>query len=249
MIGEVDTRPDHGSTPMPADNTQHLSPPPAAEPSTPAAAPSPRCDAWTPPATRSPSTPSPAKPASPAPGSTPRHDLRAEIERLRDRHRPRSRTPRSLPIGNAPPTPRCCTACKPPPTASSDSRTRTASSATPWPQRSGTPHRRHPRPTTRPRHARDPHHPKMIGPADEGRTRHVDYTVHQAYLQLKSLIKSAAQDNRRQVGQRAVDQVGDDLLDDGVVAVVGLGRQHRERAVGEHGVVAPGRDRARSARP
>ena len=35
----------------------------------------------------------------------------------------------------------------------------------------------------------------MIGPADEGRTRHVDYTVHQAYLQLKSLIKSAAQDN------------------------------------------------------
>ena len=38
---------------------------------TPAAARSPRCDAWTPPATRSPSTPSPAKPASPAPGSTP----------------------------------------------------------------------------------------------------------------------------------------------------------------------------------
>ena len=27
----------------------------------------------------------------------------------------------------------------------------------------------------------------MIGPADEGRTRHVDYTVHQAYVQLKKV--------------------------------------------------------------
>jgi hypothetical protein len=67
----------------------------------------------------------------------------------------------------------------------------------------------------------------MIGPADEGRTPHVDYTVHQAYLQLKSLIKSAAQDNRGQVGERAVLQLGDDLLDDGVVTVGGLGVQHR----------------------
>ena len=59
------------------------------------------------------------------------NDLRGEITA-------RAPQPRSLPIGNAPPTPRCCTACKPPPTASSDSRTTTASSATPWPQRSGT---------------------------------------------------------------------------------------------------------------
>ncbi len=42
----------------------------------------------------------------------------------------------------------------------------------------------------------------------------------------------------RQVRQRGVLQVGDDLLDDGVVAVGGLGGQHRFGAVGEHGVVA-----------
>jgi hypothetical protein len=48
-------------------------------------------------------------------------------------------------------------------------------------------------------------------------------------------------------------QLGDDLFDDGVVAVGGLGGQHRLGAVGEHGVVAvdderfglPGRHRLR----
>ena len=39
--------------------------------------------------------------------------------------------------------------------------------------------------------------------------------------------------------ERAVDEVGDHLLDDGVVAVVGLGGQHRQWAVGEDRVVAP----------
>ena len=56
----------------------------------------------------------------------------------------------------------------------------------------------------------------MIGPADEGRTRHVDYTVHQAYLQLKSLIKSAAQDNRGQVVQAGVLASADAVFDAGV---------------------------------
>jgi hypothetical protein len=42
-----------------------------------------------------------------------------------------------------------------------------------------------------------------------------------------------------QVGQRAVDEFGEDLLDDRVPAVVGLGLHEHERAVGEHGVVAP----------
>jgi hypothetical protein len=35
----------------------------------------------------------------------------------------------------------------------------------------------------------------------------------------------------------AVIQLGDDLVDDGVVAVGGLGGQHRLREAGEHGVV------------
>jgi hypothetical protein len=45
------------------------------------------------------------------------------------------------------------------------------------------------------------------------------------------------------VGQRGVFEVGDDLLDDGVVAVGGLGGEHRLAAVGEHGVVAVDRER------
>jgi hypothetical protein len=43
-----------------------------------------------------------------------------------------------------------------------------------------------------------------------------------------------------QVGERPVVPVGEDLLDDGVVAVVRLGLDRLERAVGEDGVVAPG---------
>jgi hypothetical protein len=42
------------------------------------------------------------------------------------------------------------------------------------------------------------------------------------------------------VRQRPVLQVGDDLLDDGVRPVSGLGLQHRRRAVGEHRVVPVG---------
>ena len=56
-----------------------------------------------------------------------------------------------------------------------------------------------------------------------------------------AMINAGAQDNVRQVGQGSVDQLGVELFDDGVVAVVGLGLQGGERAVGEHGVVAPGR--------
>jgi hypothetical protein len=41
------------------------------------------------------------------------------------------------------------------------------------------------------------------------------------------------------VGQRAVVEVGEDLLDDGVAAVLGLGLDEGEAAVGEHRVVAP----------
>ena len=37
-------------------------------------------------------------------------------------------------------------------------------------------------------------------------------------------------------------QVGEDLLDDGMVAVLCLGLDHLERRVGEHGVVAPDRE-------
>jgi Integrase core domain len=44
----------------------------------------------------------------------------------------------------------------------------------------------------------------------------------------------------RQVGERAVLQVGDDLFDDGVAAVVGFGFEHRQWRVGEDRVVAPG---------
>jgi hypothetical protein len=43
-----------------------------------------------------------------------------------------------------------------------------------------------------------------------------------------------------QVRERPVLQVCDDLFDDRVAAVVTLGGEHRQRRVGEHGVVAPG---------
>ena len=42
--------------------------------------------------------------------------------------------------------------------------------------------------------------------------------------------------------QRSVDPVGEDLLDDGVVAVLVLGLDQLERGVGEDRVVAPGRE-------
>ncbi len=43
-----------------------------------------------------------------------------------------------------------------------------------------------------------------------------------------------------QVGQRSVDQVGEDLLDHGVPAMVGLGLGELEWAVGEHRVIPVG---------
>ncbi len=45
----------------------------------------------------------------------------------------------------------------------------------------------------------------------------------------------AAKAPEGEVGQRARSQVGVNLLDDGVRPVVGLGLQHRDRGVGEHG--------------
>jgi hypothetical protein len=45
---------------------------------------------------------------------------------------------------------------------------------------------------------------------------------------------------RGQVGQGAVAEVGEELLDDGVAAVLLLGLDELVRAVGEDGVVAPG---------
>ena len=45
---------------------------------------------------------------------------------------------------------------------------------------------------------------------------------------------------RRQVGKRPVVPVGEDLLDDGVAAVLLFGLDHLERAVGEHCVITPG---------
>lgn len=44
------------------------------------------------------------------------------------------------------------------------------------------------------------------------------------------------------MGQRPAGQVGEYLLDHGVVAVLLLGLQQGEGAIGEHGVVAPGRE-------
>jgi hypothetical protein len=52
----------------------------------------------------------------------------------------------------------------------------------------------------------------------------------------------STQDNRGQVRQRSVLELGDDLLDDRVVAVGGLGREHRLTGVGEHRVVTPHRE-------
>jgi len=52
----------------------------------------------------------------------------------------------------------------------------------------------------------------------------------------------------RGVGQRPVAQVGGDLLDDGVVAVLLLGLGHGERRVGEDRVVAPDREQFAGAR-
>ena len=51
---------------------------------------------------------------------------------------------------------------------------------------------------------------------------------------------SGGKDPEGQVRQRPVVPVGENLLDDGVVAVVFLGLDHLEGADGEHGVVAPG---------
>jgi hypothetical protein len=51
---------------------------------------------------------------------------------------------------------------------------------------------------------------------------------------------SAVKTPERSVRQRPVLQLGDDLFDDGVVAVGGLGGKHRLAAVGEHCVVAVG---------
>ena len=43
---------------------------------------------------------------------------------------------------------------------------------------------------------------------------------------------------RGQVSQGTIDEIGIDLLDDGVAAVLGLGLFEDERGVGEHRVVA-----------
>ena len=45
-----------------------------------------------------------------------------------------------------------------------------------------------------------------------------------------------------QMRQRAVLQIGDDLLDDRVPPVIGLGLEHRQRRIGEHGVMPPDRE-------
>lgn len=63
-------------------------------------------------------------------------DLRADIERLRDRQGPTGPPQHPPPTGNGPPTPRCYAAWKPPPAASRPWRKRTGSSATPSPAHS-----------------------------------------------------------------------------------------------------------------
>ena len=45
-----------------------------------------------------------------------------------------------------------------------------------------------------------------------------------------------------QMRQRAVLQIGDDLLDDRVPPMIGLGLEHRQRGIGEHGVMPPDRE-------
>jgi hypothetical protein len=62
-------------------------------------------------------------------------------------------------------------------------------------------------------------------------------TVHDISTQLSNMINYRARDNGGQVRQCGVLQVGDDLLDDGVVTVSGLCSQHRLRTVGEHRVI------------
>ena len=52
----------------------------------------------------------------------------------------------------------------------------------------------------------------------------------------------------RRVGEGAVVEVGDDLLDDRVAAVLLLGLEGLERGVGEDGVVAPGGEQLALAR-
>ncbi len=53
---------------------------------------------------------------------------------------------------------------------------------------------------------------------------------------------------RRQVRERAVVQVGQELLDDGVAAVLLFGLDELERGAGEDGVVAPGGEQLALAR-
>jgi hypothetical protein len=50
------------------------------------------------------------------------------------------------------------------------------------------------------------------------------------------------------MSQRPGPEVGVDLFDDGVPAVLGLGLQHRDGGVGEHGVVAVGVEQPPPAR-
>jgi hypothetical protein len=44
------------------------------------------------------------------------------------------------------------------------------------------------------------------------------------------------------MGQWSVLEVGDDLFNDRVASVIGFGLEHRQRRVGEHGVVPPDRE-------
>jgi len=57
----------------------------------------------------------------------------------------------------------------------------------------------------------------------------IDDIVRDTSPQLTALPEAPAQDNLRQVSQRPALEIGDDLLDDRVAAVIGLGRQHRQR--------------------
>jgi hypothetical protein len=65
-------------------------------------------------------------------------------------------------------------------------------------------------------------------------------TCPTSYRHSASTWSCSTRASTREVGQRGVFQVGDDLFDDRVIAVVGLGCEHRLGAVGEHGVVAVG---------
>jgi hypothetical protein len=59
----------------------------------------------------------------------------------------------------------------------------------------------------------------------------------------------AANTPEGKVRQWPILQVGDDLLDDGLAAVVGFDVQHRKRRVSEPGVVSPGLHRVSSPDP